>query len=153
MIYLRFITEQWNIESRLIRFGTRFWTSHVEFVRVADNGQPIDTLGSRLNGGVQIRPYDYCKPTREEWWSAPQAELAYEKAKTVIGAKYDIVDILAFAFARDWHEPGNFICSELVDWSFKEIGVPLTNLYMPSRRVSPRDLLVSPQVNFVKTAV
>lgn len=153
MIYLRFITQQWNLESRLIRFGSRWWCSHVEFVRTDDAGTAIDTLGSHLNGGVQIRPYDYCKPTREEWWSAPQAEAAYEKAKTVIGAKYDVVDILAFAFARDWHEAGNFICSELIDWSFKEIGAPLTNLYIPSHRVSPRDLLISTQVSFVKTVV
>lgn len=152
MIYLRFITQQWNLESRLIRYGSRWWCSHVEFVRIADDCHPVDTLGSHLSGGVQIRPYNYCKPSREEWWTAPQAEAAYEKARTVIGAKYDTIDILAFAFARDWHKPGNFICSELVDWSFKEIA-PLTNLYMPSHRVSPRDLLVSPQLGFVKRIV
>jgi hypothetical protein len=153
VIYLRFITDQWNLESRLIRFGSRWWCSHVEFVRTDTSGVAIDTLGSHLGDGVQIRPYNYCKPTREEWWFAPRAEDAYNMAKAVIGARYDALDILGFTFARDWHKPGNFICSELVDWAFKKVNAPLTNLWMPSHRVSPRDLLVSPTVTFVKRVV
>lgn len=151
MIYLRF-TESESLESRLIRFGTRWWVSHVEFVRVEDS-VPIDTLGSRIKGGVQIRPYDYFKPTREEWWMAAHAEEAYDIAKRDIGYKYDWMDILGFAFAQDWHRSGRYICSELVDYSFKKIGYPLTNCWIPSHRVSPRDLLTSTELGFVKRIV
>lgn len=148
MIYLRFITERWSLESGLIRFGTRWWPSHVEFVRV-ENGVAVDTLGSRLSDGVRIRPYGYCHPTREEWWTAPYIEQAYENVKSIIGAPYDWIDILGFAFARDWHRAGHYICSAVIDKGFKMTPGPLTNEWMPIHRVSPRDLLIPPQVEFV----
>lgn len=154
MIYLRFLTEQWSLESRLIRFGTRWWPSHVEFVDLGVGGEvPVRTLGSRLQGGVQFRTYGYCKPTREEWWSAPGIDAAYETAKACIGCRYDWQDILGFVLVRSWHRPGSYICSELVDAAFKNSGNPLTNVWMPSSRVSPRDLLVSPALQFVKRVV
>ena len=153
MIYLRFITERWSIESRLIRFGTRWWPSHVEFILVHDDGTPAYALGSRVSGGVMVRRADYCKPTREEWWTAPAIDNAYQAALSDVGKKYDWLDILGFAFARDWHRPGRYICSELVDWAFKQAGAPLTNTWAPSHRVSPRDIIFSPAVSFVKRVV
>ena len=134
-----------------LRFGTRWWPSHIEFFK--DSGFHAGCLGSRVSGGVRIRPYYYCNPTREEWWTAPKIEDAYAIALKDIGCKYDWLDIFGFAFARDWHHPGRYICSELVDWAFKQAGAPLTNIYMPSHRVSPRDLLVSPQLEFVRKAI
>lgn len=145
MIVLRFLTDRLSLESALIRFGTRGWTSHVEFY----DDQTELTLGSRLEGGVQYRPYGYCKPTREEWWTAPGIEEAHKVAISVIGATYDFKDILGFAFDRDWHTPGSYICSALVDAAFKKAGFPLTNLWQPIHRTSPRDLLVSPLVQRV----
>lgn len=153
MIYLRFLTERWSVESRLIRFGTRWWPSHVEFLETDYQNNPVAALGSRISGGVAVRGYNYCKPTREEWWNAPKIEEAYAIALRDVGHKYDWLDILGFAFARDWHHPDRFICSELVDWAFKHAGAPLTNMWMPSHRVSPRDLLVSPQVVFARRII
>lgn len=149
MIYLRFITERWSIESRLIRFGTRWWPSHVEFY----NDVAGTTLGSRIDGGVNVRPRNYCKPSREELWTAPGIEAAYAEGMKVVGAKYDWLDILGFTFARDWHRAGRYICSAFVDACFKRISYPLTNLWMPIHRVSPRDLLVSPKLQFERRVI
>src|SRR6266404_70721 len=97
VFYLRFITERWSLESALIRFATRSWASHVEFLR-CDGETPIDTLGSRLQGGVQVRPYDYCKPTAESWFTAPNISDAYEYGLTLVGKKYDVLDIIGIGF-------------------------------------------------------
>lgn len=153
-IYLRFITEKWSIESALIRFATRSWCSHVEFVRLNDDDVPIDTLGSRLKDGVQIRPYNYCKPTAESWFDAPFIEAAYEFGKTLVGKKYDSLDILGIGFNTRQHKEGNYICSSFVDACGKAV-IPefgpdtwkgWTNKHFPSRLVTPRDLLASPLI-------
>lgn len=161
-IYLRFITEQWSVESALIRLGTRCWASHVEFVTVNDYGTPTVTLGSRLGGGVMIRPYNYCKPSREEWWTAPHVEDAYRYGLTLLGDQYDWPDILGLAFNTNWHTNG-FICSEFVaacgEKEYTGTGVliqsstPWLNMSFDTWRVTPRDLLLSPLVSFVKRII
>lgn len=143
MIYLRFTADR-SIESHIIQFGTRWWCSHVEFI---DANSGI-TLGSRHRGGVQERPYDYCKPSREEWWEAPGIDEAYVAAKQVIGSLYDTADGFSFVFSRDWHHPGRYTCSGLVDAAFKKVGKQLTNSWMPIHRVSPRDIMASPLLMF-----
>lgn len=153
VIYLRFMTDGRSIESRLIRFGTRWWCSHVEFVRICEHGNAIDTLGSRLEGGVRIRPYDYCKPSREEWWTAPNIDRAYLAAGAFIGARYDWYDILGFACARDWHRDGHFMCSETIAKAFENVSTPLLNPWQPVWRISPRDLMLSPLLQMVKRVI
>jgi hypothetical protein len=198
MIYLRFITEKWSVESALVRLGTRSWASHVDFVRAErlqiciehdtrlnDDGtcrycryqgkpfvldmqsyclsyNPIDTLGSRLDGGVQIRPYNYCRPTREEWYTAPHIEDAYEFGKTLIGSKYDLSDILGIGADEDWHTDGRYICSEYIAYSgeFRLIpgGVekvidPWLNSTTPTWHVTPRDLLCFAPLTFVRRVI
>jgi hypothetical protein len=150
-IYLRFITEKWSIESSLIRFATRSWCSHVEFVRVrAPDGVAIDTLGSRLKDGVQIRPYNYCKPSAESWFEAPNSAVAYAKGLLLVGKKYDWLDILGIGFNTRQHRSGNYICSSFVDYCGKLADGGWTNSEFPSRLVTPRDLLASPVIRRVK---
>lgn len=158
MIFLRFLTEKYSLESALIRFGTRSEFSHVEFVRTADMslpgmaaiGDPIDTLGSRLEGGVRIRPYNYCKPTREEWYTAPNIEGAYRRGLEFIGYGYDWRDIAAIALNKNWvTKRQEFICSRfcfycnLRDWALGG-GQPWLNPDVPSCQITPRDLPLSP---------
>ncbi len=152
-IYLRFTTEKWSIESTLIRFATRSWCSHVEFVRteawpgLPDGEHAVDTLGSRLEGGVQVRPYNYSNPSAESWFSAPNIQAAYEYGKTLIGKKYDWLDILGIGFNTRLHGEGNWICSSFIDHCGKVASPMLwTNSKFPARLVTPRDLLASPAI-------
>lgn len=152
MIFLRFITEKWSIESMAIRFASRSWCSHVEFVRLPDSpigvhAEPIDTLGSRLSDGVQIRPYDYCHPSAESWFTAPNLQAAYDYGKSLIGCKYDWLDILGIGFNTRQHREGNYICSSFIDHCGKVASrMCWTNSKFPSRLVTPRDLLASPAI-------
>lgn len=156
MILLRFITDKWSIEGMAIRFATRSWASHVEFVRLSDSPdgygpEPVDTLGSRISDGVQIRPYDYCHPTAESWFTAPNIQAAYDFGKTLIDRKYDWLDILGIGFNTRQHREGNYICSSFIDYCGK-VASPMcwTNSKFPSRLVTPRDLLASPAITRVR---
>lgn len=167
MIYLRFITDRLSLESALIRFATRSWASHVEFVRCEqlhspyvdspfDELQdiPIDTLGSRLHGGVQIRHYNYCKPTAESWFTAPKLQAAYNFGLTLIGKKYDWLDILGIGFNTRQHAEGRYICSSFIDACGKAASpIAWTNIHFPSRLVTPRDLLASPAITRVRRVI
>lgn len=152
MIYLRFI-DGGGIDSRIIRFGTRWWCSHVEFLDTSNVNTERATLGARLKGGVQFRPLTYDKSiTREEWWTAPGIDKAFAEAQKYIGCGYDLVDIAGFATARDWHSAKHMICSELVTKSFEDVGVSyiLLSAWQPVWRISPRDVMISPVLRFIK---
>lgn len=127
--------------------------------------EPVDTLGSRLNGGVQIRPYEYCRPTREEWYTAPHIEDAYAFGVTLIGSKYDVWDILGIAADEDWHTDGRYICSEFLAYCaefersgnlpFCHAGRKSLNPWLPARTLSqwitPRDLICFGTLEHVRT--
>jgi hypothetical protein len=148
MIYLRFITDLLSVESFLIRFGTKSWASHVEFIKV-QGSKAIETLGSRYPDGIQTRPPDYCKPSYEQWYYAPGIDEAYERLKIKIGCRYDWKDILGITLDMDWHTNGRFICSEAVAWAFEHIREPLLNPHIAVRKITPRDLLLSPKLVYV----
>lgn len=158
MIYLRFITDRLSLESALIRFATRSWCSHVEFVRTEERENApywaVDTLGSRLRGGVQVRPYNYCSPSAESWFTAPNIQHAYDFGLTLIGQKYDFLDILGIGFNTRQHAEGHYICSSFIDACGKA-GSPIawTNVHFPSRLVTPRDLLASPVITRVRRVI
>jgi hypothetical protein len=150
LIVLRFLTDRLNVESAVIRFATRSWCSHVEFCRV-ENGIAVDTLGSRLRDGVQIRTYDYCRPTAESWFTAPNIQDAYDFGLTLVGKKYDWLDILGIGFNTRQHREGNYICSSFIDACGKAASpMRWTNIHFPSRLVTPRDLLASPVITRVR---
>jgi hypothetical protein len=162
MIFLRFITEKWDIESALIRFGTRSWASHVEFVRTVSTsvgwGVALDTLGSRVKGGVAVRPYNYCKPAREEWYTAPDIDKAYERGLEFNGFGYDWWDILGIMLHVNWVKDRSFICSRfcfyanLRAWALDN-AVPWLSTEQQSQLCTPDILLWSPHLKFVQRVV
>lgn len=81
----------------------------------------------------------------------PEADLAAANQflYAQIGKPYDWSAVYGMAFRRDWHDPHQWFCSELVQaWS--EAGkFPL--LVTPNDdRVSPRDLSMSPLLKWYK---
>ena len=118
MIYLRFIADR-SLLSRAIQSRTDGQCSHVEYLYCSDAGTPLYTFGARRQGGVAHRPYNYCKPTWEEWYTYPGIEASYQEALAFEGRKYDWKDILALAAA--WHpsyyDPERAICSCLAGYS------------------------------------
>jgi hypothetical protein len=167
MIYLSFISERWDLESALIRWGTKSWASHVRFVRTNDKEIPFDTLGSRLDGGVLVRPYlTDGNPTREEWYTAPHIEDAYAYGRTLTGQRYDWKDILGIAANEDWHTDGRDICSEFIarcgeyervrrytDQAEKFVvtETPWLPVRTPTWRITPRDLLAFAPLTLVRS--
>jgi len=96
---------------RLIKYVSRGVVHHVEFI------DPVakTCTGAHAQGGVMVRPmipYPYelhfsCQCTDEQYGAA-SAFLAAQ-----IGKQYDFIDIAAIVFARNWHDPNRWICSEL----------------------------------------
>jgi hypothetical protein len=159
MIYLRFVTTKWAIESALIRFATRSEFSHVEFVRTEEPiigakvplgpAFAIDTLGALLDGGVEIRPYRSAGITREEWYSAPDIEAAYEEGKAFIGLKYDWLDIVGIALDTGYHRDDRMICSRFALYANRRAWAlrgskPWVNPDRSAWLCTPSDLLWSP---------
>lgn len=124
------VTEHWNPISASIRYITRSWASHVEFVD-ADSGY---TLGARYKGGVQWRPalgsshYTYI-----EWYTHPRIDDAVLWARSQIGKPYDLTAIFGILTDRKWQSPDSWFCSELVAAAFLNVGVPL---FQPSTRLN-----------------
>lgn len=144
MVKLRFIAEN-DPGSWLIRYWTFYDYSHVEFVL------PEGYLGARVNGGVQIRPFDYVKPAKEvfaqvdlpaakEW-----AVLSYAKAQ--VGKPYDLGAIIGLVLKQDWENKNAWFCSELVATAFDIAGCPIINSAQVDR-ITPRDIAISPLVQF-----
>lgn len=144
MICIRFIADH-SFISRAIGFRTEGKPSHVEYVMVNDvTGQPVSTFGARLQGGITHRPYDYCKPSWEEWYTFPGIEASYEQAVSLEGRKYDWKDICALLFG--WHpqgyDPMQGICSILVGYSNRMawgagLAPPLINPNVPTWEMTP----------------
>ena len=145
-VYVRFVTSKWDPLSAVIRFKTDSWASHVEFA-YSVRGK-LWTLGSRADG-VKVRLYD-TYPTREEWYTAPGIEQAFDSCHKLLGKKYDFLDLFGIALDTDWHEDGRYICSEAVAWSFEDAGFPLLNTSISAFRIWPKDLLMSPYVRLAK---
>ncbi|MGA9668390.1 MAG: hypothetical protein WBQ94_04235 [Terracidiphilus sp.] len=93
----------------LIKYVTRGTVNHVEFL--------VDgtAIGAHALGGVAIRPvapYPF-----ELRFTAAVSQAQYDAAmaflKAQIGKPYDFIDIAGIVFARSWHDPGAWMCSEL----------------------------------------
>lgn len=139
-IRVQIVTEKWNPISAAIRFTTRSWSSHAEFI---DTDRQV-TLGSRSVGGVKFRPCSRDHYTRVEQFTAKGILQAYEWARTQIGKPYDFSAIAGIALDRDWRNEDRFFCSELIALAFEKVGSLLST--RPSAavyRVTPRDLLLS----------
>lgn len=146
LIKIRFITEK-DFVSNSIRFVTHAPSngpSHVEFEL------PDGTfLGAHSSGGVQIRPANYCNPTWDRRYAIPVTVEQYTAcmafAAAQIGKPYDFSDIVGIMLDKDWHNPENWICSELVLASLLAAGIKFLNvLPSVSHRIDPDRLHLSP---------
>jgi uncharacterized protein YycO len=140
-----------DLGSRVIQFYERGWPSHVDAVRW--DGM---LLGARSDvhagvpAGVQLRPPDYKKFNRVEIVKLPCSHgvesLFWDFLNTQIGKPYDKKAIVAFAVRRDWRNPDQWFCSELIVSGLEESGFFPRKLLIPANEVTPRDnlILVSP---------
>jgi uncharacterized protein YycO len=140
-VRVQIVTEKWNPISAAIRFSTRSWASHAEFV---DTDRGI-SLGARSAGGVKVRSCANDHYSRVEQFTAEGILQAYEWARTQIGKPYDFSAIAGIAVDRNWRDETKWFCSELLVASFEHVGFPLLST-RPSAavwRYTPRDLLLS----------
>lgn len=145
---IQIVTERWNPISAAIRYSTRSWCSHAEFV---DSERKI-TIGARSRGGVEERPCEHDHYSRVEQFTAHGVELAYRWACTQIGKPYDFSAITGIVTDRDWHDESKWFCSELVAVAFEKIGVPILSTRPSSQpwRITPRDLLLSRSIFYLE---
>lgn len=132
-VWLRFVTEP-AFSSWVIRTATWSDWSHVDFVLTNGN-----FLGARFSGGVQSRSHDYLTPSKFCYASVQVADIrkVLGWATGQIGKPYDWRAILGFGFRRDWHDPGQWLCSELVAEAFRKMDAPIVD--DQSYRVTPQD--------------
>jgi uncharacterized protein YycO len=147
MIEIRFVDGDGPI-SKFIEFWTWGDWSHVD-IKTSDGW-----LGARANGGVKIRPWDYCSYEKQEIRSitlSPNIEhnimnWYYQQ----IGKPYDFMAIAGMPFRTDWRNDSSWFCSELAIAGFNQFGIELLNVnYL--NRVTPRDLYLSPLLKFQHT--
>jgi uncharacterized protein YycO len=152
-IRIQLVTEQWNPISAAIRYTTRSWASHAEFVSTDMHF----TLGARSDGGVRERPCSIDHYSKIEQFTVNYADpetimrAAFEWARTQEGKPYDYSAITGIALDRDIHNEDKWFCSELIFVAFEKVGFPLLST-RPSDvpyRVTPRDLLMSRQLVYL----
>jgi uncharacterized protein YycO len=133
--------------SAAIRFETRCWASHVEFVEMVDG----HTLGSRSKGGVMLRKGSLDRYSKVEQFTANGINEAYEWALMQVGKPYDYSAIAGITLNRNWRNESRWFCSELVAAAFEHAGCPIlsTRPSIGIWRITPRDILLSRQIYFL----
>ena len=146
MIKLQFSSAP-DLGSRLIQFYERGWPSHVDAVR--EDGMLLGARSDVCAGvpaGVQLRPPGYKTFKRIEIIELPcskQIEWRFwEFLNAQIGKPYDKKAIVAFAIQRDWRNPDQWFCSELIVSGLEESGFFPRRLLIPANEVTPRDNLI-----------
>jgi hypothetical protein len=138
MVCLQVVTERWDPISAAIRFSTRSWASHAEFV-----DERGITLGARARGGVKFRGPSESHYSRIERYDAEGLAEAFDWAITQIGKPYDFGAVAGIAFDRNWRDTDRWFCSELAAAAFEHAGRPLFARSADVWRITPRDLLLS----------
>lgn len=149
MVKIQLVTAK-GLASKMIRDFTWSDYSHVDFVMPDGN-----LLGAHLSGGVAVREPNYevftAKLVGEIPLSPIKSDLVYRFAQGQIGKKYDLTAIINFGFhKRNWREDDCWFCSELVAWCFEQARIPLLNPAVDVWRITPRDISLSPVVNWEK---
>jgi hypothetical protein len=155
VILVRFIADG-SFVSRAIGWRTEGKISHVEYITTNDSGVAVDTFGARLDGGICHRPYDYCSPTFEEWYSFEGIEASYAEALKLDNRNYDWKNIIRLLFGEvpDSFDPQETICSVLVGYSNRMAWAAgtapaLINPNVPTSEITP-ELLYGAVSNMVK---
>lgn len=149
-IRIQVVTEKWNPISAAIRFSTRSWASHAEFI---DTTARV-TLGARSVGGVKYRLCEKDHYSRIEQFVVDKESdmlAAWSWASTQVGKPYDFSAVSGIALDRNWHDESKWFCSELVVAAFEAVGYPLLST-RPSAsvyRYTPRDLLLSRNIMYI----
>jgi len=135
-------TDAADIESALIRRLSMCDWSHVGFYRLEDSW----TFSAMNDGkGVAWRPPN--PRASMLLLDLPRVDEIAAIAFTQEGKPYNRKEILGFLCNRDWSEPGEFDCDQLVFWSAIQLATPLLNhTFIPLEHLTPRDILLSPLV-------
>jgi hypothetical protein len=84
--------------------------------------------------------------------TCPNVDKIAEMAFTQEGKGYNQRAIAGIALGRNWDNPNEFYCSELVLWAAEKAGTPLLNSrFLPIEHLTPRDILLSPYVSELST--
>lgn len=129
-------------DSRVIEWGSRSWTSHVELI----SGDL--TFGAQLIGGVKSRSVSdpcYAKVRRTETWehylSYDQNQILNRVMAATEFLPYDWRAIVSFAMGeRDWREKDSWFCSEWVAMLLEQLGLVKFPAKLPFDRITPRDI-------------
>lgn len=143
-VTIRFINERGFVTWAISRVTNSLF-SHVEF------GTPEGTwIGAHSNGGVQERPGDYCKPSREYVYRIPckreQSESLLKSIRGAIGTPYNFKDIVGLLFhARTLTTKNRVICSQFCFIELCKVGIRALNVLPDySHLVTPETLHLSP---------
>jgi hypothetical protein len=134
-IKLRFVKNK-TIWSKLVRIFTWSEFSHVDYV--FDDGKCFGAL-PQIGVNFNTLRVDYCEFYEMEVKDKAKIEFWLLSQR---GKAYDWMAILAMPFRRNWQDPSDWFCSELIATALEQ-DTPMIN--EPNKyRVTPRDLLLSP---------
>jgi uncharacterized protein YycO len=142
-----------SIISRLIRFQTRSVYSHIAFE--LDDGLTVEAWNK---GGVSRSENYATLHTKGTEVDVFKVDTKYNKEKVKcfvdaqIGQKYDFKAIGRFLTRRNHRVNDKWFCSELAFAALVAGGLPLLKR-IPASHVSPRDLVLSPYLRYIKTVV
>lgn len=138
-IVVRFIYEP-DMVSRLIGWTTNSLWSHCE--ALSRDGE--SWIGAHAVTGVEARPFDWCKPTRERVYALPVTDAQYESAmgwlESQVGQPYNYLDIIGLAFhVRVGASEHEMICSACMLRFVMQAG------YMPLNVQEGYEFLITPE--------
>lgn len=131
-VWCRFVTEA-GFTSWAIRWFTWSDWSHIDFVLPSGK-----FLGARLDGGVQIRPHDYIRPSKfcYAYVEVVDPRRIYGWATSQVGKPYDWKAIAGFLPRMNWQDPGHWFCSEFFAQAFQLKDMPIVDRM--ASRITPQ---------------
>lgn len=136
---IRFIYEP-GIISKLIGWQTDSLWCHTE--GLSRDGK--SWIGAHAGTGVQARPLDWCKPTREAVYAVPVSQGEYERAMTFLESKlgepYNYESILGLALHVRLTASGTTDCSALM------LAYLMQGGHFPLNCLEGFEYLISPEV-------
>lgn len=143
-LVIRFIDTPGFVSSAITWVTSSLW-DHTE--ALSRDGK--SWIGAHAGTGVQARPLDWCKPTREARYAIPVPDVDWNKAHTwlesKIGTPYDYKDIVGILLKRRIWSGNRVICSALMTQFMQQAGLePLNILPEYDALVTPETLHLSP---------